>query len=170
MCRQPKPSDERFCDEIHKKHGKDKFFPQVHPKEKKTMFCIKHFAGRIKYTIGDPDLVNVKIVDTENTGNTWIAKNNDAAPDGLQSLCESSSLSELVQVFTTDVTTETKAKGGQLNKPTIAASFTKSMTDLNSLLTNTNCLFVRCIKPNKDMIPDSYSYSYVVEQLRSLGE
>jgi myosin heavy subunit len=171
-CRQPKPLDEKYCDELHKKLGSNRYFINVHPKEKKYNFCVKHFAGRIKYTVAGGGY------DAEDA-TSWVDNNNDSSPDGLVTLLEKSSIDSLRRLNFADanpghnVSTGSKKTAERrpslLMKPTIITSFAKSMSELNSLLNATSCLFIRCIKPNMQMKADSFDNSYVVEQLRSLG-
>jgi myosin heavy subunit len=172
-CRQPKPLDEKFCDELHKKLGTNRYFPNVHPKEKKFSFSVRHFAGKIKYTVAgggtDPE-----------EATSWIDKNNDSSPDGLSALCEHSSVEVVRRLGNpSSVGAGNHSEGPSkkaaerrpslLMKPTIITSFSRSMSELNTLLNATACLFIRCIKPNLQMRADLFDNVYVVEQLRSLG-
>jgi myosin heavy subunit len=43
------------------------------------------------------------------------------------------------------------------------------MKNLQQLLGNTECCFVRCIKPNRAMKPHMVDYQFIAHQLRSLG-
>lgn len=54
-------------------------------------------------------------------------------------------------------------------KPTIVATFTRSMIELNAMLEKTNCHFIRCIKPNPSAQPNCFQMAYVSEQVRALG-
>eukprot|EP01038_Epipyxis_sp_PR26KG_P010564 gene10564-14190_t len=176
ISRQPKPSDERFCEELHKAFNKQKeYFLPVHRKDMKSCFSIKHYAGIVRYS------VDSSIISDNNTVNSssssWIAKNNDSIPDGLPALYLSSKLTEFQQLHPSQLQTKsTIAQASSnarrqsfINKPTIVSIFSKSMDDLNHLLLSTSCQFIRCIKPNSQMIPDVFDNYYVVDQLRALG-
>lgn len=54
-------------------------------------------------------------------------------------------------------------------KPTIAFTFTKSIHALTETLNDTQCHFIRCIKPNAQLVPNVFDQAFVVEQLRALG-
>ena len=57
----------------------------------------------------------------------------------------------------------------QINKPTVATLFSKSIQNLTNKLQSTNCSFIRCIKPNAAMNPGEFDRKYVLDQMRALG-
>lgn len=90
--RQPQPSDERFCEELHKAFTKKNvYFGSVHRKDMKNLFIVQHYATSVRYTVGNA-AVNLTSGSNENQNqdNAWISKNNDAIPDGLESLFQRS--------------------------------------------------------------------------------
>lgn len=186
ISRQPKGSDERFCDDLHKSFNQtNKYFPSVHPKDRKHSFVVHHYAGGVKYTVNANTSSDLGVID----GGSWISKNNDSFPDELSTMCQLSELPLLkrLKLSGIDMSLETavaskigkpspalvsavKSKAtNTLNKPTISALFTKSMRELNTVLQSSSCQFVRCIKPNRFMAPNEFDNQYIVEQLRSLG-
>jgi myosin heavy subunit len=213
ISRQPQPSDERFCEELHKQFTKkSSYFGNIHRKDMKNHFIIQHYATSVRYTVGNEASSSsssgissslkgmfqeegsspLPLGQQGTSDNSWILKNNDAIPDGLESLYQSSSLYEfkiLGSVMkgnegpTSSSSTSTAASGGSgsqgnqepkrrksvMMKPTIVASFSKSMIELNEMLESTSCHFIRCIKPNTSSLPSNFSSSYVIEQIRALG-
>eukprot|EP01033_Poteriospumella_lacustris_P003239 gene3240-2386_t len=208
VSRQPQPSDERFCEELHKcftTKKKSTYFGAVHRKDMRNAFVIQHYAATVKYHVGKVALAEKekgtssssssssasKAAGEENTiESAWIVKNNDSIPDGLEALFPSSSLMMVrslaangnVPMDTIVVSGGTSANGagggggGQpkrrksvMMKPTIAATFVKSMSELNAMLDATTCHFIRCIKPNVRLVPDLFEDAFVVEQMRALG-
>lgn len=187
ISRQPKPSDERFCEELHKAFCTEKaHFLTVHRKDMRSKFCIKHYAGEVTYTVsgGSGLLSSSARASTSGSsqiaGSGWISKNNDSIPDALIGLYSESKLPEFRALLGLNQEgTGTEGSGGQASiparrksvmmKPTIVAIFSKSMDDLNHLLLSTTCQFVRCIKPNEAMQPGEFDNLYVMEQIRSLG-
>lgn len=170
ISRQPQPSDERFCEELHKLFlKKNAFFGQVHRKDMKVNFVIQHYAGEVRYSVAQG----------EDKENSWIIKNNDSTPDALEHLYAESSNSILHSfALSTPSSTSSAAprtQGGAkrrtsvMMKPTIVATFSRSMDDLNTLLDATLCHFIRCIKPNAFMQVNNFDRKYVIEQVRSLG-
>lgn len=199
-------TDERFVDELHKQLSKNRYFLPVHAKERRDTFCVKHFAGKIKYTVGVP------AGRTDGESYTWVSKNNDSSPDELKTLCEGSGLAEVRRLYdhyskdnsedfrnskrisrrrkslkpSTDAlkeALEASAEGqspeptssprldqkNQLIRSTVASAFSHSMFQLSTLLVASNCLFIRCIKPNTYMEVDVMDNEFIVNQLRSLG-
>lgn len=160
VCRQPKPSDSKFCSQLHKELGKtdrQKYFLAPHPKDKHNTFLVKHFAGTVKYTVGSG--ANDKI---------WVDRNNDSLPDSLWiGLAESTS--RLVKRLVDSNLDSSSTSRKQLNKPTVSTTFSKSIQSLTQKLQATNCSFIRCIKPNPQMVPGLFDKKYVVEQMRALG-
>lgn len=199
VSRQPQPSDERFCEELHKcftTKKKSTYFGAVHRKDMRNAFVIQHYAATVKYHVGKVALAVEKGSTTaageENAiESAWIVKNNDSIPDGLEALFPTSSLmmvrslaangnvpmdTIVASMNVTASATASSATGGQpkrrksvMMKPTIAATFVKSMSELNTMLDATTCHFIRCIKPNVRLVPDLFEDAFVVEQMRALG-
>lgn len=156
----PKPSDELFCESLHKSiTNYEKYFLHVHPKDKKKNFIIKHFAGEVKYTVTEKGIDN------------WIKKNNDDIPEGSTSLLLQSSNNAIVKVFSTvsGMGNGNNTKKGGLRKATIGDMFSVSINNLQQKLTNSMCSFIRCIKPNTTMTPLNFNSTYTLEQIRCLG-
>lgn len=165
-CQQPKASDEIFCDNLHKQINgsattKNKHFLTVHPKDKKRMFAIRHFAGEVKYTVGDKG------------HNTWVTKNNDDVPDEVNSFMFSSQHPFVKRVFEALVSSSnnssTNKKSTSLRKPTISEVFSLAIGNLCKMLQNSSCAFIRCIKPNTQMQPLVVDALSTIEQIRALG-
>ncbi|KAG5175947.1 P-loop containing nucleoside triphosphate hydrolase protein [Tribonema minus] len=67
VCREPDPSDKRFCAALHARHARDAHFPAVHKKDANDSFMVRHYAGRVRYTVEG-----------------WMARNNDRVPEAFQ--------------------------------------------------------------------------------------
>jgi myosin heavy subunit len=67
MCREPDPNDEKYCRALHTAHTRNQHFPRVHPKDALDKFMVKHYAGRVMYTVDG-----------------WISRNNDRIPEAFQ--------------------------------------------------------------------------------------
>jgi myosin heavy subunit len=152
----PNATDETFCEQLNKVLGGatldpnlKRYFVSVHPKDRKQLFAIKHFAGRVVYTVG------------ERGATTWISKNHDIVPEAVPTLLLSST-NELLRNLI-PVTTDKE------RKVSISDGFASSMNSLCCTLKESMCSFIRCIKPNRNMKPLLFDDSYVVEQVRSLG-
>jgi len=161
-------SDELFFENVNKSFESindlelKKFYVKAHPKDKKSMFTIKHFAGKVSYHAGPKGL------------NTWLLKNNDDIPQDLSTMLQTSNI-ETIQSFvylTLPPQATTPAGNGRrssLRKQSIADGFIQSMTSLVKTLNETTCSFIRCIKPNPELKPITFNNSYTLEQIRALG-
>ena len=159
-------TDDKFAEALHKTLGGlnspeiRKFFPTIHPKDRKHMFTVNHFAGRVTYSVGGPGT------------SVWLTKNHDAIPDGMGPLLESSSLrvvASLAPPSTSAAIRRPSLSSRKVSSSTVASKFTMSMTALCSALQLSNCSFIRCIKPNKEQKPRCFNNSYSLDQVRSLG-
>jgi myosin heavy subunit len=161
-------SDDKFAETLHKTLGGinsadiRKFFPTIHPKDRKHMFTVNHFAGRVTYSVGDPGT------------SVWLTKNHDALPDGLGTLLQSSSVPIVASlappaVSSSGATRRPSLSSRKVGASSVATKFTQSMTSLCTALSASNCSFIRCIKPNKEQKAQCFDASYSLDQVRSLG-
>lgn len=158
-----------------------KYFAITHPKDKKSEFKIKHYAETVTYHAGERD------------SSSWGFKNNDKIPKELKTtLLESTDKIVVEMIFIdTDVrqanqvlspwsvssesnesstTTPRKSvtpKGPK--KQSISVEFKNSISSLCSTLAQSNCAFIRCIKPNPLLKPLTYDERYTLQQIKSLG-
>lgn len=163
VCREPDPSDKKYCTALHKKHQTHHNFPATHRKDQADSFIIKHYGGKVRYEVND-----------------WVTRNNDRIPDAFKDVMASSSLAAVSGAASTlssgpTVVEAPGAKmraggtGGTFQKPTVAKGFMESMTGLSKMLDSTTCNFIRCLKPNAQMKKHVFDPAYVVEQLQCLG-
>jgi myosin heavy subunit len=158
----PKATDLSFNTELHNVHGgknkkyENPYFPRPHPRDLIDNFIVRHFARPVQYTVG-----------------SFIAKNSDAVPEGLEACLASSPLFELFKEGTASAASEaaspSTSRAKTRAKPSVCGTFNTQMTALGNLLESTTCSFVRCIKPNAAMKAGLFDPKYVLEQLRSLG-
>jgi myosin heavy subunit len=160
-------SDELFFETINKSFDGitdlelKSFFVKAHPKDRKGMFTIKHFAGKVSYHIGAKGT------------NTWLLKNNDDVPQDLTTMLQGSN-DEMVRnyVLTLQAQAPQAPSGGRrssLRKQSIADGFVLSMASLVKTLNESTCSFIRCIKPNAELRPMTFNNLYSLEQVRALG-
>lgn len=160
-------SDELFFETVNKSFDGitdlelKSFFVKSHPKDRKGMFTIKHFAGKVSYHIGAKGT------------NTWLLKNNDDVPQDLTTMLQGSN-DEMVRnyVLTLQAQAPQAPSGGRrssLRKQSIADGFILSMAKLVKTLNESTCSFIRCIKPNAELRPMTFNNLYSLEQIRALG-
>eukprot|EP00903_Cladosiphon_okamuranus_P011132 g10508.t1 len=160
VCAEPNPTDARYLSALHKDHAQHEYFPRTQPRDMRENFWVKHYAGKVKYTVEG-----------------WVERNMDRIPESFNRTLASSS-HKVVKDATTNYgkapaggaakAKPTRARKA-LVKPTVAKAFLGSMTDLNATLLGTTCNFTRCIKPNAQMQCGVYDNRYVVDQLQCLG-
>eukprot|EP00903_Cladosiphon_okamuranus_P006607 g6454.t1 len=160
VCAEPNPSDARYLDGLHKAYARHQDFPRTQPRNMRENFWVKHYAGKVKYTVEG-----------------WVERNMDRVPESFNmTLATSSSQVVKDSTFKYGQAPASAAPKGKpslarktLLKPTVAKAFLGSMQDLNVTLLSTTCNFIRCIKPNAAMQCGVYNNRYVVDQLQCLG-
>jgi myosin heavy subunit len=157
------------------------YFLQTHPKDKKSEFKIKHYAETVTYHAGP-----VK------GSCSWGLKNNDKLPKELKAtLMESNDriVVEMMMMMSSTSVSGTSGTGGTPSsihsedspqkrssltkssnkKHSISGEFKHSITSLCTTLSQSNCAFIRCIKPNPLLKPLTYDELYTLQQIKSLG-
>lgn len=160
-------NDEQFFENVNKSFESltdldlKSFVVKSHPKDKKAMFTVKHFAGKVSYHIGAKGT------------NTWLLKNNDDVPQDLTIMLQGSNdeaVRNYCYIFQNSPTTPAgSGRRSSIRKQTIADGFIQSMSSLVKTLNETTCSFIRCIKPNAELHAISFNNLYSLEQIRALG-
>jgi len=164
----PKPSDKKLASALFSKCGVKNFFNASKSDQSRLEFTVSHFACDVKYQC--EGLLNKNRSD--------IASEISAA---FQS-SKSSLVAGLVKVEHTGPSLETShstspkprikvAPGRSVGKrtTTVSSEFCKQLQVLVTKIRSTRSHFIRCIKPNNDLVPDVFDYSMVVSQLRCGG-
>ncbi|CAM9932796.1 unnamed protein product [Scytosiphon promiscuus] len=162
VCAEPNPSDSRYLSALHKEHAKHEDFPRTQPRDVRENFWVKHYAGKVKYTVEG-----------------WVERNMDRIPESFSGTLGASTHKVVKEATAAYGKAPAGASGGAkakptrvrktLVKPTVAKAFLGSMQDLNVTLLSTTCNFARCIKPNGQMECGVFDNRYVVDQLQCLG-
>ena len=177
VCQQTKANDVLFCDMIHRIIGNSDenseydrlvhFFPYTHPKDRAHLFNIKHYTGVVTYAVCN---------DSIEMGGGWIESNMDAIPFALENLMKTSdnfilkNYVNAVSYQNTSVVSNTNNLSRQkLRLKSVSTLFVNSIRDLLSALKESECSFIRCIKPNETMRPDLIDNSFMIKQIRSLA-
>lgn len=180
ISRQSQGSDDRFFDELHKiLFNKHQHFGNVHRKDMKYSFVVKHYAATVTYHNHNQSQGNAIKSSETPSENMWLLKNTDPIPDGLEFVYQNSDFLRLY--FLTSINRDLDPAGSILSpaapkrrksvmmKPTIVSIFTKSMFELHDVLSKTQCHFIRCIKPNSQAKPALFDTSYILQQIHALG-
>ncbi|RHY75813.1 hypothetical protein DYB30_002176, partial [Aphanomyces astaci] len=140
-------------------------FVQPHPKDMRHTFCIRHYAGVVRYRI-----------------DSFLDKNSNVTSRQFHDLLASSTLAIL---HTTSASSQTPSRitsdsslGSITRGPTPSAKktsgsmsylFSMQMRTLTSELNSTRSNFIRCIKPNAAMDARVFDRRSVLDQLRCSG-
>lgn len=120
-------------------------------------FMVKHYALDVSYQVHD-----------------FLAKNSDAIPDEFISLLQNSKnefITYLLDFYMQLVSSQNKnpRKTAISRKPTLSSMFKSSLSQLMTTVSSTNVHYIRCIKPNEEKLPWTFSPPMVLSQLRACG-
>ena len=129
--------------------------PKINRKESRTKedhFLIKHFAADVVYHCGE-----------------FLEKNNDSLDQGLQQMVLNSSKPIIVEVCTPEAEPASAAKKGPAKKGTssfgsVGTKFCKSLNALMKELESSQAHFIRCIKPNPELVPKKIHGEQVISR------
>jgi len=144
-------SDDKFVHQLYLRcGGHDRFVatPQQIPYNK---FSIEHYAGYVEYSTEE-----------------WVEKNKDQLPAASVELIQSSTF-EYVGKLQSFVRAEGAGGRGTVVQKSVGAKFMESLRDLRSRIDATAPHYIRCLKPNDDLLPDEFDPKNIVEQLRYSG-
>ena len=144
-------SDDKFVQQLyHRCEGHDRFVasPQQTPYNK---FSVEHYAGYVEYSTEE-----------------WVEKNKDQLPAASVELIQSSTF-EYVGKLQSFVRAEGAGGRGSVAQKSVGAKFMESLRDLRNRIDGTAPHYIRCLKPNDDLIPDEFDPKNIVEQLRYSG-
>lgn len=163
QCRAPGPSDKAFAINLY---NQCKGRPRFSASRKQTanlQFAISHYAGPVEYSTAG-----------------FVEKNKDDLPKEIIELLKTSSLpfvQDLAFIMEGDVPEKsTERNGGKfqrsgsfVGRPTVGGQFRNQLRDLRDKIGLTNPHYIRCLKPNDQLVPDVYDTGIVAEQLRCGG-
>jgi len=157
-CRENEPNESMYCAAVHSKYSRDKNFPMVHKRETREAFAVKHYAGDVKYSVEG-----------------WVSMNIDRVPESFQEALSNSALeavhdaSSLMTLLTKDVGTKSNGLKMGKQKPTMVKKFADDLEELVRVMENTQCNYIRCLKPNDNLEYGIFDDKFVAKQLQSMG-
>ncbi|CAF3868719.1 unnamed protein product [Rotaria sp. Silwood1] len=154
----PTPRPEHFTNEVY---NRNKDHPRLNfPRKSKLRtsrgirddegFLVQHFAGSVVYSTAQ-----------------FIEKNNDALHVSLLSLAQESRNSFIKKLFSK--ASEHEQSVGKLNFISVGSKFRSQLSDLLNKLRQTDISFIRCIKPNLQMVPNLFEGGQILSQLQCSG-
>jgi myosin heavy subunit len=165
QCKTPNATEETFCKELNRIHGKGGFLAPTRTQRMRDEegFIVRHFAGDVVY---HTSLMIAKATSQQEV--PWLDKNNDTLQSEWLESLNNSSVPLMKTMFEEEYTKSQKDKKGGAFR-SVAKQF---VTDLNALLAelqSTKACFIRCIKPNMELKPKLFSAPMVLDQLRCAG-
>ena len=155
QCRAPGTTDKTFANDLYQKlSGKPRFeanFRQVGARQ----FGVFHYAGLVEY---------------ETDG--FVEKNRDELPKEASDLLLSSSndfVKELASIIKSSSAQDKPSSGRAKKNATVGGHFAKQLQELRAKIDITSPHYVRCLKPNAQLVPDTFDPQMIVEQLRCAG-
>jgi myosin-5 len=168
----PKPSDEKLASSLYAKCGHHRYFEASRSQQASHEFTVKHFACDVKYSssglleknrnevaqeILDCFLLSSKsFVCSLNSSNSAVPSLNSSVPSLKRAASHRS------------VPMKPAASVGK-KTITLASQFSKQLQELVSKIRTTRSHFIRCIKSNNELLPESFDYEMVMTQLRCGG-
>ncbi|XP_014777364.1 unconventional myosin-XIX isoform X2 [Octopus bimaculoides] len=141
-----KINDSSSAAQRSQKKNSEKFSPR---------FVIRHFCGVVDYEARE-----------------MVEKNKDNIPSEVENLVKTSQLDFVQQIMTsitsstsTTTTTSTPSK----KKKTVLTKFKTSLDQLMLSLNASDVHYVRCLKPNKDCVPNKFDRLFMMSQLKASG-
>lgn len=153
----PKATDLTFVNKVTKAFGGHPRYAK--PKGANDLFFgVVHFAGQVTYSV-----------------KSFLEKNVDKPPEDALDLFQASKNSVLKEIGETlaaeaaDGGKPGGRPGGTKKSKTVSSGFRASLQSLVSKLNEAEPHFVRCVKPNAEKVPDKFTSTVVMDQLKCSG-
>mmetsp|Transcript_44895 Transcript_44895/g.50355 ORF Transcript_44895/g.50355 Transcript_44895/m.50355 type:complete len:1721 (-) Transcript_44895:74-5236(-) len=169
-CRLASCTDTTFCRALYEKCKSHPRFSATKAQKADLVFSIDHYAGTVTY----------------NSFN-FLEKNKDELPKETTELLASSSvrfLAYLGEILSKDKPTSSKSSSGRdrtsgtngrrrnnssILQNTVGSQFSHQLRELRDRIDSTTPHYVRCLKPNDDLVPNQFEAHVIAEQLRCAG-
>jgi myosin V len=171
QCRLPRCTDASFASAVYQKCKKSSRLVVTKAMEACSSFAIHHFAGLVEY-------------DTD----SFLEKNKDELPKETTLLLKSSAFPFLARLGLELTSSETPTTGGSpslhqkgrqprhlqrvassIMHETVGLQFCNQLKLLRSRIEATSPHYVRCLKPNDELLPHSFNALVIADQLRCAG-
>jgi myosin-5 len=154
QCIVPQSTDEKFTRYLYSKCDKHKRFSASSSQRVDYKFSIEHYAGNVEYS-------------TDN----WLEKNKDQLPAKSAALVKNSSFELLSQI---QKYVRSEERGGRRGRGTVVTKsvgyqFSTQLKTLRERIDITTPHYIRCLKPNDDLVQNRFEPKNIVHQLRCGG-
>ncbi|KAL3945263.1 MAG: hypothetical protein SGBAC_000674 [Bacillariaceae sp.] len=154
-CRLSSQSDATFVRGVYDKNSRHPCFSGTQTQRASLQFCIKHYAGVVKY-----DCVH------------FLEKNKDELPKETTELLSSSSghfLAYLGDLLNDEASSSAKRGSGSIIRESVGSQFRTQLQELRNQVDATTPHYVRCLKPNDELVPNKFEARVIADQLRCAG-
>ncbi len=161
-CRLATCTDKTFCRAIYEKCKPHPRFSVTQAQEAILSFSIEHYAGTVTYSSAN-----------------FLEKNKDELPKETTDLLTSSSVPFLAYLGETlkqedessniNNTTNGRRNNSSILKSTVGSQFSQQLRKLRDRIDSTTPHYVRCLKPNDDLVPERFEARVIADQLRCAG-
>mmetsp|Transcript_11817 Transcript_11817/g.17718 ORF Transcript_11817/g.17718 Transcript_11817/m.17718 type:complete len:1156 (+) Transcript_11817:170-3637(+) len=163
QCKLAKCTDQSFSNVTYEKCGENPRFDANRTHRARGMFCVNHYAGMVEYS-------------AEN----FLDKNKDELPKEATDFLLSSSTSifvELGNILSSKMHEGSKGSSSRnfqrtssaLSRASVGSQFASQLRILRESIDKTSPHYIRCLKPNDDLIPDNFDPAIIADQLRCAG-
>ncbi|KAL7553526.1 hypothetical protein ACHAWF_016812, partial [Thalassiosira exigua] len=169
QCRLPRRTDLTFAGAAYDACASNAHFAASRMQRSKGWFVVHHYAGPVEY---DAD--------------GFLLKNKDELPKAASELLASSSvplIAELARILDGDDASSSRPSSGgagerrpparrssgTLARATVCGQFASQLRGLRARVEATEPHYVRCLKPNDDLVPDRFDEALVARQLNCAG-
>mmetsp|Transcript_41931 Transcript_41931/g.61332 ORF Transcript_41931/g.61332 Transcript_41931/m.61332 type:complete len:1524 (+) Transcript_41931:174-4745(+) len=169
QCKTPATTDKTFSTSLYSNCKTHPRFEASFRQVGLMKFGIKHYAGPVEYTIEG-----------------FMEKNKDELPRDTVNLLlasDKSFVNTLGHIMTEDSSSPSSSGGNSSGRkirshspvpsapirPTVGGQFASQLRSLREKIDTTAPHYVRCLKPNENLVPDDFDPAMIADQLRSAG-
>lgn len=160
-------TDQTFARVLYEKCADNPRFRATNTQKMSGTFSVQHYAGSVEYQTA-----------------TFLEKNKDELPKETRDLLMSSSNQFIAYLGNQLNETSTKQKkpsgaapqrkvlrktSSSLVKESVGSQFSSQLGELRERINRTTPHYVRCLKPNDDLVPDNFHHLVIADQLRCAG-
>ena len=164
-CKKPGATDQNFCESVVSTHKKSNFYLEPRAAgfrqyRETQAFVVRHFAGDVCYL-----------------SKGFTEKNNDTLHNDFVKQLKVSTHSTIAKLYADGDDSGGGGGGGGGKKGggkkggfnSVSRKYISQLGQLMAALNSTQAHFLRCIKPNKELKPSTFTPSLVLQQLRCSG-
>jgi myosin-5 len=167
QCRAPGTSDKSFALDVYNKCKNHSRFSASRKQTARLQFAVNHYAGPVEYSTDG-----------------FLEKNRDELPKEATELLQNSynpfiqMLAEIIEMNSVEraasAVSNTPSRSSRrtdsaLARITVGGQFRKQLKHLREKIDQMSPHYIRCLKPNDELVPDHFDRAAVAEQLKCGG-